>query len=323
MRGRQIRTFLVVLGITALVWLAVAMSESHEYTLAVSVTPTGFDAKRYAVSRVDTSLTVQFRATGFNALFLSLREEPPVLQIDVNGEAVRRYTRRRGNEEDLYRIVAVVDIAPQLSEQLSSFGVSYVGSTKDSLLLVLNERASRTFVPDLGALKINFSDGYGLYGEPLVTPAEVTLYGPRDVLETIEHIGVKPVELSDVRQSGVYQVPLDDSWSTLGDVYSTADHLTITIPVKRFIERRFTVPVTVADVDSFHALRLYPDHVELNVWVSQDDLPTVSAESFLVTANYADILAGQQHLKLRVSRFPYNVRIRSVSPSQIDYVIIK
>ena len=80
MRGRQVRSFLVILGITALVWLAMALSESHEYSLPVKVRFSGYDAKRYAVVHIDTSLILKVEATGFNALFYSLRREPLTVQ---------------------------------------------------------------------------------------------------------------------------------------------------------------------------------------------------------------------------------------------------
>ena len=59
MRGRQIRNFLVILGLTALVWLAMAMSERKEYNLPVKVKMTGFDTKRYAVVSADTLMMLQ------------------------------------------------------------------------------------------------------------------------------------------------------------------------------------------------------------------------------------------------------------------------
>lgn len=323
MRGRQVRSFLVVLGITALVWLAIAMSESHEYSLPAKIQFGGYDAKRYAVVGSDTALTLKVEATGFNALFYSLRRQGLVVQVDMNSEMVHRYTRKREEVVDLHRTVALNDLSSQLSSQLYSMGMHFIGGTRDSLHIVLNERASRTFTPDLGALHINFSDGYGLYGEPQVTPAEVTLYGPRDVLDAIDLIGVKPMEINGVRASKTYRLALDGTWRRHGDIYASADTISVAIPVKRFIERRFSVPVTVSDADSSHALRLYPDHVELNVWVAQEDLGTISADRFSVSANYGDIRSGLQRLKLRVSRFPRNVRIRSVNPSEIEYVIIK
>lgn len=313
----------MILGLTALVWLGVAMSESQEYTIPVKVEMQGFDTKRFAVVRADSVLSLQVRSTGFNAMILSLRTETLTVALDMNNEFVHRYSQQRGAETDYYRVVAVGDLSSQLNNQLSSMGVHMVGSPKDSLLLILNERYSRTFVPDINNLRINFSDGYGLYGEPTMTPKEVTLYGSREVLSSIDHIGVKSTVLNDVRASGTYTLALDDSWRSQGDVYASAEQLTVEIPVKRFIERRFSIPVTIPDADSTHSLRLYPDRAELHVWVAQDDLATVSSDRFEVTASYDDIRSGAQRLKLSVSRFPRNVRIRNLNPAEIEYVIIK
>lgn len=302
-----------------------AMSEPMEYSLPVKVKATGFDTKRYAVVKSDTSVVLQVRSTGFNALILSLEKTHHTFELDIRNEAVRHYSSQRSGREDLCFSVALADLSVQLSEMLSSVGVHYTGSARDSLTWVLNERSSRVYSPDLGKLRINFADGYGLYGEPEVSPTEVVLYGPADVLATIGSVGVRSMTLNDVRETGTYRVPLDMIWKAQGDVYSSTEELTVNIPVKRYIERQYSVPVTVTGIDSatVHNLRLYPDHVELNVWVAQDDLASVSAERFTVTVSYDDILADQQHLKLRISRFPRNVRIRSVVPSEIEYVIIE
>lgn len=300
-----------------------AMSETREYTLSVKLRPSGFDPKRYAVASADTSLSLQVESTGFNMLVLSLRKEPPSFLFDIRNEAVKHYLRQRGEVEDLYRSVAVTDVSSLLSDQLSSTGVRVIGSAKDSLLFILNERAHKVFRPDLGKIKINFSDGYGLYGEPMVSPSEVTLYGSPDALATIEKVGVKAETLNDVRETGTYRIPLDDKWKSLGDIFASTEMLTVNIPVKRFVEREYLVPVSVATPDTSRRLRLYPDHVTLRLWVAQEDVATISADRFTVTADYNDILAGEKKLKLCVSRFPRNVRIRSIEPIEIEYVIIK
>lgn len=322
-RGRQIRSFFVILGITVLVWMAMAMSEKKEYSLSVKLRMTGVDLKRYAVLNADTVMTLQVESTGFNALILSLKKEPPTFLLDIRNEAVHHYSRRRGDVEDLYHTVALTDLSSLLSDQFSSAGVRVIGSAKDSLLLVLNERGHKVFRPDLSNLKINFSDGYGLYGEPLVSPFEITLYGSPEVLAAIERVGVKAEVLNDVRETATYRVAIDDSWKSLGDVYASDEMLTINIPVNRYVERNYVVPVTVATPDTSHHLRLYPDRVTLHVWVAQEDVASIAADSFVVTADYDDILSGKKNLEPFVSRFPRNVRIRNVEPKEIEYVIIK
>lgn len=323
MRGRQIRSFFAILVLTVLVWLAMAMSEKKEFSFPVKVVMSGFDAKRYAVVNADTTMMLQMESTGVRALLLSLKKEPLTFVLDIKNDAVRRYSRQRGAVTDLFRTVAIADLSVPLSDMLSSEGVRFLGSTKDSLQLVLNERESKVFRPELNNLKINFADGFGLYGEPLVSPTEITLYGSPEVLAAITQVSVCPEVLNDVRETSTYSVAIDTSWKKLGDVFCSANMLTVNIPVKRYVEQHYTVPVTVMGADSSHNLHLYPERVTLHVWVAQDDLASVTADRFAVSANYDDILSGRQRLRLYVNRFPRNVRIRKIEPEEIEYVIIK
>lgn len=324
MRGRQIRYFLVILGLTALVWLAVAMSEKHEYSIPVKVEMTGFDAKRYAVLEADSSLMLQIESSGFNALFLSLKKEPVTIQVDMQKENVRRYRRHSvDGRGDLCRAVSVSDLSGLLERQLSSYGIRQLGSNKDSLMLILGERSSKTFRPDISDVRINFADGYGLYGQPLLVPAEVTLYGPQEILATISQLKVQPVEFDNVHETANFRVALDTSWKALGDIYTSDSRLTIRIPVERYVEREYSVPVTIEDVDTTMHIRLYPDHATLRVWVAEEDVPTVTADRFKLSADYRDILSQTPKLKLRLSQFPESVRVRSIGPEEIQYVIIK
>lgn len=300
-----------------------AMSEKREFSMPVKVKFSGYDTRRYAVVKADSSMSMQVESTGFNAFILGLKKEPVTFVVDIKNEAMHRYTHHRDETVDIYRSVSVADLASQCADHMTSIGVRYISCARDSLWLVLNERSSKTVYPDLDNLKINFSDGYGLYGEPIVSPAEITLYGSPEALDAIGNIGVEAITLDNVNETGTYHVPIDKKWKSLGDVYASSDMLTINIPVKRYVEQRYIVPVTVAGIDSIEGLRLYPDRAKLHVWVAQDDLAAISAERFNVSVNYSDILAGAQRLPLNVNRFPREVRIRKIEPEEIEYIIIK
>ncbi|MBR1765983.1 MAG: hypothetical protein IJ745_02955 [Bacteroidales bacterium] len=323
MRGRQIRTFLVILSLTTLVWAAVVMSEDKEYLFAVRVEMEGFDAKRFAVVEADSSVTLFVESSGFNAMLMSLRRDPTVLNVNMKGESVRDYTRRNDSGVEQHRSVAVADLSAEVAKMLSVHGLRHIGSAKDSLSLVLCERGVRVFRPSLEKLKINFSDGYGLYGDPKVVPSTVTLYGPEEVLASIAAVGVAPMELDNVSETGIHRVPLDCQWKTLGDVQASVEAIAVQIPVRRQVERKFTVPVKVVGADTSMHLRLYPERVTLSVWVAQDDLAAVTADRFSVSVDMADIRMGLPKLKVDIDRFPTNVRVRSLVPEEIEYVVIQ
>ena len=113
----------MILGLTALVWLAMAMSERKEYNLPVKVKMTGFDTKRYAVVSADTLMMLQVESTGFNVFFLGLKKEPLTIEFDIKNEAVHRHSQRRETVVDLFRTVAVADLSTLLSDLLSGFTI--------------------------------------------------------------------------------------------------------------------------------------------------------------------------------------------------------
>lgn len=315
--------FLAILGLTALVWLAVAMSEYHEYPLHVKVEMKGYDTDRYAVLSADTALAISLEFSGFNAFWLGVRNKEVKLSLDMHSELVHKYSRWRDGRQELCRTVAVDDLDEMLREQLDGYGIRNLNSSRDSLQLLLVERSHKVLRPSIDSLSFSFADGYGLYGEPIVSPREVTLYGTEEALAQINELNVKPLNITGIDGSRRYRLVLEPVWKEFGDVYVSSEYLTLTLPVERFVEREYSLPVTVEGADTTVNLRIYPDHVNVRVWVAQKDIPSVSADRFLLVANYRDILNGSQRLKLRLARFPEGVRIRSFSSDEVQYVIIK
>lgn len=314
--------FLVILALTVLVWFAVAMSEPRDYHLEVRVEMTGYDAKRYAVVQADSVMTLQVQSTGFNAMIHSLKGEPLVLRLNVNGEAVRRYERQGENSRLICRSVAVNDLGDRIKELLSERGMKMVRSAKDSLLLVLSERKSRVFKVDISAVKMEFAEGYGLYGEPTVTPSEVTLFGDEESLSKIQQLSVKPLNVNGLKETKTFALEVDNTWQGK-DIYASVESVSLKVPVEQYVEKEYTLPVVVERGDSLVRMNLYPDHVTLKVWVPRSDLASVSAEKFSATADYGDVSAHRQSLKVRLARFPKNVRLHSLSPEEVQYTIIK
>ena len=322
-RGQQTRSFLIILGITALVWLALSLSERHEYPVRLRVDMQGYDSVRYAIVERDTSLTLQGNMRGFNALLLSLRGSALRVTVNMAGSNVRRYNSLQEGRRRVCRSVAESDIEEELRRQLSFYGFRDLTTVRDSLCLVLAERSHKTVRVNLNGLKLSFADGYGLYGEPSVTPSEVTLYGPAEVLERMTEVNIQPMTIKEISASRRCTLRIDSSWEPGEDVRCSSDTISLFIAVEPFVERQFSLAVSVPGADTTQRLHLYPDHVTVDVWIPQREVAQVSADRFSVEADYHDIQQGASSLPVTLSRFPNNVRLRSVKPAQVQYVIIK
>lgn len=283
------------------------MSEEKEYPLNVHVEMTGYDTVRYAVLQADTAIQLQVKMDGFNAAAISLLHIRPSVSVEMD-------------DKGLNRAVALADLADNLRGQLSSLGVRNVSVGRDSLRLRLAELGHCTYRVLLDSVDFSFSKQYGLYGEPRVTPATVTLYGADSVLATISELHVARTKISDISATSTYRLPLEPVWERLGDVRTTATEVEVYLPVEAYVEREYTASIEVLGADSSKRLRLYPNEARIRAWVAQCDLER--NPEFKVAINYSDVLAGVDRLVPRLVQFPSWLRPRSVEPSEVQCVII-
>lgn len=324
-RGWHMRSFPAILLLTAAVWVVVAMSDVRDYPLHVRLSMSGFDAKRYAVVDADTAVTFQVQTNGFSALALSLRRKPVELPVEMSGEPVQIYQRPTSADGAPLqcRTMAVSDLAEALLGQLAHYAIRTATSQRDSLRLLLAPRASKTLPVDISTLQVAFADGYGLYGEPTVKPAEVTLYGPHQALDRISSLRLAPAAIANLNVTTAHRLPLDPLWEQQGDVAASVSHVEVTIPVQPYVERSLSLPIAVVPADSSLRLRLYPDHATVSLWVPRDELSSISPANFTLTVDRADILASRSPLAPRLARFPEHVRVRAIHPAEVQYVIIQ
>ena len=296
------KRFLVILGITALVWLGVSISEHNEYPMKVRVEMVGFDTVRYAVASADTVLPLKVTMSGFNAILNSYHQ--PELQVTVP------------EERDA---VAVSDLRKQLLHVI--LGAKEVTSPIDSLHVVLAPRGQRAYQPRIDDVEFTFTEQHGLYGEPTVTPSEVVLYGPDEVLAQIPVLKVAATSIRNISESGTYRLPLEPVWRQYADVHPSCTEVEVHLPVEAYVEKDYRVPITVLGADTSVSLRLYPEVATVRVWVAQRDLHREL--DFVVAVSYDDILAQEGRLAPHLMEFPAFVRPRSVEPAEIQAVVIQ
>ena len=251
------KRFLVILGLTAVVWLGVSMSESMDYTVPVKIRYVGYDTVRYALADADTVLPMRITSSGYVAFLMGQMETSPEVQVSIKGNSLQSAI----GTDSLYAAV-----------RQSVTGIKDVSCSIDSLRVTLVERGSKTFRPTLDAVSFEFAERYGLYGEPVVTPAEVVLYGPEEVLSAIGSLPVATTTVSGISKSQSYTLPLEPVWEQYGDVRPSCTEVQVFVPVESFVERTYKVPIMVDGADSSVAVHVYPPEATLHMWVAQRDL---------------------------------------------------
>lgn len=299
--------FWIILLITTILWLCYSMSEEGDYKTQIPIQWTGIDTARYAVTYADTVLPVTIKSNCFQAIkrYFVLRQS--YYSISVQGDTI---------------INVAHPLFEDLTKQLNFVGISSMYSSKEVLRVEVDERIAKPFVPQLRGVEFNFDGQVGLSGEPRIEPDTVWLYGTASSLNKISQLSTAPTVLEHLSDSGYYTLTLDPVWKDYPDLRSSHDVIRIYLPVDQFTEIKLKVPVTLRSSSQLGRVRLYPDQVDVSLWVPRSDYNNISASQIEVVADY-DAITNSQQIPVLVTRFPSNTRIKQVSPASIQYVIIK
>lgn len=300
------KRFLAILGLTAIFWFSLSMSEQKDYMFDVKIVPQGFDTVRYAVAKADSVVAFKVRTSGFHAFVYSVNGGLSPLQVEFDGDG-------------LHRAVGADQLCGMLDQSVS--GVSGVEASIDSVRLDLAKRTSRTYQPLLDKADFSFEEQYGLYGRPEITPAEVELFGPAEQLDKIKELHVKSTSIQGIKSSGTFTIDLDPVWEKYVGVRPSCTSVQVYLPVEAYVERQYKVPITVANADTAVSFRFYPEQVTVHAWVARRDLHR--DQHFVVEVDYADIMAGGQHLTPRIAEFPDCLRPRRIEPSVVQCIVLK
>ena len=308
------KSFWIILVITAFAWVISAMSERSDHSVTLRLRWDGYDTARYVVSRADTVLPVTIKANTFQAVSFVLAAKDNPFVLSVSGDTVLKVNSILLNEA---------------LRQYQTAGVKTITSPVETLHIKLSERERRGYVPTLRNVEFRFADRCGLCGNPVVEPDTVWLYGDPVSLDKIVSLSAAPAVVSDITDSGWFTLALDPVWSNFRDVHSSADSIRVFIPTLRYVETALTVPITPVtptgspvNTPGGSLLRTIPERVNVTLWVP-DDYPVAPTASQIQAVAVFSPDNNSDLLPVQITRFPAGVRIKSISPSQVQYVIIK
>ena len=290
-----------------MVWFVFAMSEHGDYSLDVPIRWTGVDTNSLIVTQADTVLPLVITSNCFNAIDRYLTVRKKAFIISISSDTVVKVGK---------------PLFDDLCRQLGFSGVHDIASPVETLTFATTERRRRAYVPQLRDVDFIFAGQVGLSGSPTLQPDTVWLYGDPRSLQRIPELYTAPAAVANITDSGYYMLALEPIWEKYNDVRPSTDSVRIFIPAERQVETTVSVPVKFMSEYAHQQVRLYPDHVNVTLWVPVHDYELVSESHFEAVVRY-DGVSPTTDLPVLITRFPAQSRIKSVNPSTISFVIIK
>lgn len=311
---RQSRAFFFTLIVIALVWLVSNMSEKRTYRERYRVQFEGYDTLAFVAVSADTTVTLEVESNGFYALHRSLSPQR-VLSFNIAKQMKGK------KSEPILLTVNTDERSEEITEQVDMRGISSLHVVEHQLGLQLMRRERKAFVPDISDVNFKFEGLQGLCGNPQLSPDTVWLYGSSASLAKIEQLRAEPQTIERITRSGSYEIRLKPVWEQYPDVRISSPTVKVYLPVEMFVERSITVPLTVLADDTLHRINLYPTEVSVKYMVPMTEYNKYHADDFRVTVKVDD--SKNAYLSPVVSQFPSRVRIKGISPSEVQYIVIK
>lgn len=303
----KLLTFLVFLLISAALWFLIKLTKDYSTQTVFTITYTEVPVNKWITTQ-EQQVKLSFVADGFATLRHNLvREQRRLVEIPLDEVSYRL----EGGFTYSYSSQYVAErVASWLGVPSSSVTVN-----DDKLYFNMEDLQSKEFAVKV-PLDVKTQRQYNVYGQPLVVPATVTVYGPKNLLDTMTAVYTETLHATNVNED-VTQTLAINYYD--GAVRADEQTVEVVVKVEQYTEIDLEVPVKVTDSLN---LRFFPETVKVKCMVPIKDYANITGASFRALADTAQLHRLQPVLDVRLVQVPEHVQVVKTEPDQVEYLII-
>lgn len=308
MNDRPFFTFLIFVVISTAAWFVVKLSEDYttqvQFRLCIEEVP----ADKW-LTPTEQTVKLSMTTNGFNTLrYKMLREQRRVVSLPLGEVSYRLESGTTYSFGSLYVTERVAELLDINSTDLAM--------NDDKVFFNLDPLKSKMMPVELVS-DIRPQRQHEVYGIPVLEPSLVKIYGPQELIDTLNSVKTQMLSKSNVSEGFTETVPLD----LLGDkIHSEVKAVEASVQVEKFTETEVKVPV--AQPELLH-MRFFPEEVTVKCHVAIKDYPNLTPDLFLVVADRQQIKAREPLLDVTLKSWPTYVQILNVTPEKVEYLIVQ
>lgn len=305
-RFRSLLLFLTFVLIASLFWLIMTLNDSVQTNVQVNLKITNKPDSVTFISDVPKTLHVEVADKGTGLMRVAWLHTPTVNlsfpELASDGQLVCSRT-------------------DMMSAIKTAFGGSatIISSSIDSLRLLYTDRPGKN-VPVQVSLQTSAKAGFMVYGAPKCEPPRVTVYGPREILDTLTRVFTKTYVEQNLSESRSFTADL----APIKGARIIPSKVSVKINVEPLVAKEEMITVVSENVPSGENLLLFPSKVHVAYYVPMSEFSS-ERSSVKVTADYHDVSTH------RSARLPLHIEIsdgsNAVRPTlhsdSVEYTLIK
>ena len=248
--GRDLAVFLLALLLAFSIWLIHNLSLKYNDYLTASVRAQ-CNVEGHSNQSLNTSdVIARCRATGYKAIMSDIRARKKPVSVTFDPSVMRQ------KENDLFYVLAS-DLT-EYTHLIYGDGVTLEYYVSDTVFFRFPE-VDHKKVPVVPAYSVSYMPQHISSGELQVIPDSVTLYGEARLIQNIDKVMTEPIKHSSLSADVQGVVRLEK----IKDVRLSVTEVHYLLDVRRYVEMKMTLPVTVENVPADKKLVPFPSKADV------------------------------------------------------------
>jgi hypothetical protein len=315
---RKATIFLACFVFSAFFWLLLKLSKENQAVFSMPLAVKEIPAGLMIYGQSDSLLEYSIQTSGarlFASFFVSSKDSlslplSSLSRIDRQGETIYFLT------------------SSQASARLAAGpyqGKTILRVSPDTVFFSLGEKFSKS-LPVRVRAEISYEKRFGSYGPLKSDPDSVLLEGPLFLLENVDYVETEVLVYGGLNQTTQVKARLEPPFPHPSVKISPGTSI-VTIPVEEFTEATLELDLEISCPENQEGvegrLRLFPNRVQLTFLVSLRDYSRVDPSLFSAMVLCPEPSREGSQLEVIVTQLPDFVRLESVRPTAVDYLILK
>lgn len=297
---------MIFVGIAGLFWLIMTLNDSVQDGCIVNVKITNKPDSITFISEVPNTFHVEVKDKG-SSLMRTMWLKTPTVNLNFRELA-----------ENGQLICTHSDLMVALKE---TFGINatIVSSSVDSLRLVYTDNPGKQ-VPVVVAVNAGARAGYIVYGQPQADPSRVTVYGPREILDSVTRVYTKVYIETDLSESKQFLSEL----KPIKGARIIPSKVQVNVNVEPLVAKEEIVGVVAENVPSDENLLLFPSNVRVSYFVPMSEFSD-EKKAVRVVVDYNELANHMgERLPLRIETIGASNAVNPVlHTDSVEYTLVR
>lgn len=298
--------FLAFLAVSAIFWFIMALNDSAQNHFSVGIRIVNKPDSVTFISDIPEKIHVSVSDKG-TSLWRNGYLKKPTVNIDFkeySNDGVLSYSYN--------------DFITSLRQ---TFGTNAIinSISADSLKLYYTTNPGKT-VPVYVNCEITPASGSIQEGSVKALPASVTLYGPKEVLDSVKYVSTQSLHLSGLTETTSIDVKL----KRLPGTRAIPGEVQLTIPIEPLVVKQAMVTIEAENVPEGDEMLLFPSKVPVEYYVAMSRLNDDEDDNIKLVVDYEGIQhAHDGKLPVVIKDYPSRLKNLKLKSDSVEFAVVK